>query len=129
MKAIELTKLEDTLNQVRMDDTFSGYRPAHSVAQLYLGRNDISNEEMIQVEAALDQLVQQRELDRATQNGITVYRSQKFGSKREEYLSLLERRAEEKAKFAAAALQFESLVEEEAQPFFERDYAWYVETT
>lgn len=128
MKSIDLRQLEDKLNEIRMDDTYHGYRPAHAVAQLYCGRNDVSVEELNQIEAALDQLVQEKELDQTMDGATKMYRSQKFGSKRQEYMTLLERRAEEKERVREAALRFEALVAEEAQPFFERDYAWYVET-
>lgn len=128
MKSIDLTQLEEKLNEIKMDDTFMGYRPAHAVAQMYFGRNDISNEQLNQVEAALDELVRIEELDRSTQNKVKVYRSQKFGSKREEYLSVLAKRAEEAQRLREAAEQFEELIADEGTPFFERDYAWFVES-
>lgn len=128
MQNINLKKLEDQLNAITMDDAHNGYRPAHAAAQLYFGRNDISNAELTQVEAALDVLVQEEELDHASHDGTKIYRSQKFGSKRDEYMSMLEQRALQAEQMREAAARLETLMSREKEPFFDRDYVWYLET-
>lgn len=129
MISIDLKQLEDCLNCVAMDDLHEGYRPTHSAAQLYYGRNDITNEELTQIEAALDEIVDNDDLDRRIDVSCKYYRSQKFGSRRDAYLAALERRAAEAEALATAAERLETLYAEDVKPgtFFDKDYAWFSE--
>lgn len=129
MTPIDLKQLEDCLNCVAMDDAHEGFRPSHSAAQLYYGRNDITNEELTQIEAALDAIVEADDLDRRIEQSCKLYRSQKFGSRREQYMAALEHRATEAEELAQAAQRLESLYagSDKSETFFDKDFAWFNE--
>ena len=102
MKAINNKQLEECLNSIGMVDPFEGRRPTEAEAQLYYETNHVTNEQVSQISAALEELVEAAELDREydRERRQTLYFSQKFGSKRKEYLELLEVAAQEREMIA-----------------------------
>ncbi len=127
MNETELRNLETCLNEINMDDTHDGYRPSISIAQLYFEQNNITNEQLLAVEAGLDQLVLRHEIDRGTVEGKDCYRSQKFGSRHEEYIEILSDRAHQAEIIEDNRQRLIANWTNQDTSFLQRDDAWYAD--
>ena len=127
MKQIDKKKLEEVLNQIPMDDSFNGRRPSVVIAQLYFESNLVSNEQVSEVEVALNDLVADDELDTEydKQRRQMVFFLQKFGSKAEEYLNLLADAVAEAESIKEARAQLSTDWGKPKASFFDRDAQWY----
>jgi len=127
MELTQLQQLEECLNAIPMDDEFSGKRTARDVASLLFQRNSITNSELNEVEAALDKLVEARELDRIIDGRQYLYSSMKFGTMREEYLTMLQKAAEELDEIQEYRQQLIQSWNRSPQDYFTADSHWYHE--
>lgn len=127
MQSINFQKVEECLNQLAMDDPHSGRRPAGVVAQLYHQTNLITNEQLTQMQFALEQLALDNQIDceYSREYKETLYFSQKFGSKRDEYVSLLQKACAEAEAVEEAREHLAADWKQTPVNFFERDARWY----
>ena len=127
MNSTQLDKLETCLNNIPMDDEFFGKRTARDVASLFYQRNNVTVCEVNSVEAALDQLAMDKQIDRIIDNGKYLYSSAKFGSMREQYMGMLQRAAEEIDEIQTCRRALISSWNRSPQDFFTVDSHWYHE--
>lgn len=127
MNSIKLQNLEEVLNSILLNDAYEGRRPAVVVAQLYYQTNNVTNTQVTEISGALEALAIAEELDKEYNHKTKtmLYFSQKFGSKKDEYMQLLEDAVVERELIQDQREALSSAWNEKQVSFFDKDAQWY----
>ena len=97
------------------------------VAQLYHQTNNINNAQVTEIDGALQALAAAEEIDKEynRQTKQMLYFSQKFGSKKDEYMKLLEDAVIERELIQDQREALTASWNEKQVSFFDKDAQWY----